>query len=149
MTALRRLAQSASNTRREKMNSEKKKRQNLSITDKLKLIERVRKGESREAILKETGIGARTLQRFLTTEEDLKKKANTSSPTTKRKRTGKHEDVDEAMEAWFTKIRNSKQVVTGPMLLEQAKKIARLWISRTTTQAMDGYADGKEDAESK
>ena len=55
------------------MNSEKKKRQNLSITDKLKLIERVRKGESREAILKETGIGARTLQRFLTTEEDLKK----------------------------------------------------------------------------
>ena len=106
------------------MNSEKKKRQNVSITDKLKLIERVRKGESREAILKETGIGARTLQRFLTTEEDLKKKANTSSPTTKRKRTGKHEDVDEAMEAWFTKIRNSKQVVTGPMLLEQAKKIA-------------------------
>ena len=74
MTALRRLAQSASNTRREKMNSEKKKRQNLLITDKLKLIERVRKGESREAILKETGIGARTLQRFLTTEEDLKKK---------------------------------------------------------------------------
>ena len=126
LTVLRRLAQSAPNTRRGKMNADtnKKKRQNLSITDKLKLIERVRKGESREGILKETGIGARTLQRFLTTEEDLKKRANTSSPTTKRKRKGKHEDVDEAMEAWFTKIRNSKKVVTGPMLLEQAKKVA-------------------------
>ena len=73
------------------MESDKKKRLNLSVTDKLKLIDRVKAGESREAILKETGLGARTLQRFMSTEDDIRKKASSCSPCLKRKRSGKHE----------------------------------------------------------
>ena len=106
------------------MESDKKKRLNLSVTDKLKLIDRVKAGESREAILKETGLGARTLQRFMSTEDDIRKKASSCSPCLKRKRSGKHEDVDEAMKAWFTAMRNKKQIVTGPMIMEQAKKLS-------------------------
>ena len=51
---------------RNKMESDKKRRQNLSIVEKLELIDRVKAGETREDLVRETVLRLRLRQTFLT-----------------------------------------------------------------------------------
>ena len=48
------------------MESDKKRRQNLSIVEKLELIDRVKAGETREDLVRETVLRLRLRQTFLT-----------------------------------------------------------------------------------
>ena len=83
------------------------KKKSVKISEKINLLDRMKEGESRQQIVQETGIGLRTIERMVASEADIRMSAATSSPKTmKRKRTGKSEEVDAALAAWFTSVRN-------------------------------------------
>ena len=68
----------------------------------------------------------RTLERIVANEAEIRQTAATVPDTSrKRKRTGKNEDVESALGSWFSAIRNKKQTVTGPMLMEKSKDFAK------------------------
>ena len=55
----------------------------------------------------------------------MRKKAESSPASRKRKRTGKHGDVDKAAMEWFVAVRNQKQNVTGPMWMKKSAEFAK------------------------
>ena len=77
------------------------KRKTLNISEKVKVLDRLKDGDARETIMRDTGIEQRTLQRIIANEDEIRKSAATFSPSTKRKRTGKYDEIDDAIGAWF------------------------------------------------
>ena len=82
--------------------AEKKKLTTLSISEKVEILDRLQNGEKKENIMKEKKIGLRTLQRIKKAEEDIRRDAANILPSRKRKHTGRFEEIDIAMEKWFT-----------------------------------------------
>ena len=106
--------------------SEKKKRIFLSTADKLKILDRLKNGETRHSIIKELGIGMRTIERLISNEKAIRHEAETSTDLLrKRKRQSKNDTVDDALGKWFTAVRNQKQIVTGPMLKQKSEDFAK------------------------
>ena len=107
------------------MTTPKKTRVTLSVADKLKMLDRIKAGESRQKLVAEMGIAMRTLERIVANEEEIRQTAASISDTSrKRKRTGKDKDVESALGSWFSAVRGKKQTVTGPMLMEKSKDFA-------------------------
>ena len=104
--------------------AEKKKLTTLSISEKVEILDRLQNGEKKENITKEKKIGLRTLQRIKKAEEDIRRDAANILPSRKRKRTGRFEEIDIAMEKWFSAVRARKQIVSGSMILQKAKDFA-------------------------
>ena len=71
--------------------------------------------------MKEFKIVLRTLQRIVKVEDKIRKDAAALPSSRKRKRTGRYEEVDAAMEKWFAAARNQKLIVTGSHLIKKAK----------------------------
>ena len=92
--------------------------------EKIKILDRIKHGEPRQRIVKETGVGVRPIERWLSNEEQMRKEADSGPPSRKRKRTGKHEDVEEALGKCFESVRNQKQIVHGQMLLKKSAQFA-------------------------
>ena len=92
----------------------------LSISEKVAILDRLQNGEKKEKILTEKGIVRRTLQRIIKAEAEIRKDAATMSPSRKRKRTGRYEEIDE----WFAAVWAHKQILTGSMLPKKAKEFA-------------------------
>ena len=91
-----------------------KKRIVLSIGEKIKILDRLKNGETRQSIVTEICIGMRTLERIVSSEAEIRKKSETAaSLSRKRKREGKNGDVEEAIGTWFTIVLNKKQVISG------------------------------------
>ena len=70
------------------------KRKTLNISEKVKVLDRLKDGDARETIMRDTGIAQRTLQRIIANEDEIRKSAATFSLSTKRKRTGKYDEID-------------------------------------------------------
>ena len=108
------------------MATPKQTRVNLSVADKVKMLDRIKSGEPRQKLVGEFGIAKRTLERIVTNEAEIRQTAATVPDTSrKRKRTGKDEDVESALGSWFSAIRNKKQTVTSPTLMEKSKDFAK------------------------
>ena len=102
--------------------SEKKKLIVLLTANKLKILDRLKNGETRQSIIKELGIGMRTIERLISNEKAIRHEAETSTDLfRKRKRQSKNDTVDDALGKWFTAVRNQKQIVTGPMLKQKSE----------------------------
>ena len=109
--------------------SEKKKGLVLILPKKIKLVKRTEKGESRAKLMAEYGVGSSTLY-------DLKKQkdkllsfvASTDSPTAKiekRKslKRSKMGELDHALYMWFQTRRSEGKAMSGPALIDEAKKL--------------------------
>ena len=108
------------------MATPKKTRITLSVADKLKMLDRIKSGEPRQKLVGELGISMRTLERIVANEAEIRETAATvPDMSRKRKRTGKNEDVESALGSWFSVVRNKKQTVTGPMIIEKSKDFAK------------------------
>ena len=108
------------------MATPRKTRISLSIADKLKMLDRIKSGEPRQKLVGELGISMRTLERVVANEAEIRETAATiPDRSRKRKRTGKNEYVESALGSWFSAIRNKKQTVTGPMLMEKSRDFAK------------------------
>ena len=53
----------------------KKTRVTLSVADKLKMLDRIKAGESRQKLVAEMGIAMRTLERIVANEEEIRQTA--------------------------------------------------------------------------
>ena len=95
--------------------AEKKKLTTLSISEKVEILDRLKNGEKKENIMKEKKIGLRTLQRIKKAEEDIRRDAANILPSRKIKHIGRFEEIDIAMEKWFSAVRARKQIVTGSL----------------------------------
>ena len=72
--------------------SEKKKQIVLSTADKLKILDRLKNGETRQSIIKELGIGMRTIERLISNEKAIRHEAETLKDLfRKRKRQSKRQ----------------------------------------------------------
>ena len=97
----------------------------LSISDKVTILDRLKKGEKRDKILSEKKLSLRTLQRIVKDETQIRRDAASMSPSRKRKRTGRYQDIDDAMEKWFASKRAQKKNVTGSEILKTAQSFAK------------------------
>ena len=108
---------------------EKRKRNVLILPEKIELIKRMEKGESRAKLMAEYGVGSSTLY-------DLKKQkdkllsfvASTEGPMGKiqKRKTLKGPqmvDLDRAFYLWFQARHSEGKAVSGPALIDEAKKL--------------------------
>ena len=108
---------------------EKRKKVVLTLPQKIKLVKRMEKGESRAKLMAEYGVGSSTLY-------DLKKQKNellsfvgsAEGPTGKiqKCRTMKKpliDDLDRALYLWFTAKYSEGKAVSGPALVDEAKRL--------------------------
>ena len=78
--------------------SEKKKRINLTTAEKIDILDQIKTGETRQALCNETGVGLRTIERWIHNEKGLREEALTATdPSQKRKREGKFNEVNQAL----------------------------------------------------
>ena len=105
--------------------ADKRKRTNLSIADKVKILDRLKNGSKKEDIMTEFKIVQRTLQRIAKSEKEIRQDALSMQSTKKRKRAGRYKDVDTAMEKWFTLARQNNLKLTGTQLIKKAKDFAK------------------------
>ena len=90
------------------------------------MLDRIKAGEARQKLIGKLGIGMKTLERIVAKEEKIRELAATTTDTSrKRKKTGKHEHIDSALESWFESVRKQKQTVTGQLLMEKSKDFAK------------------------
>ena len=101
--------------------ADKRKQTNLSIADKVKILDRLKNGSKKEDIMTEFKIVQRTLQRIAKSEKEIRQDALSMQSTKKRKRAGRYKDVDTAMEKWFTLARQNNLKLTGTQLIKKAK----------------------------
>ena len=101
------------------------KKVTLSLSDKVTILDRLKNGEKKDKILIEKKIVLRTLQRIIKDETQIRQDAASMSPSRKRKRTDRYQDIDAAMEKWFASMRAQKKNVIGTEILKRARSFAK------------------------
>ena len=74
--------------------SEKRKRTQLSLADKLKILDRFKNREKKEKIMSDFDIVQQTLQGRAKSETQIRQDSLSMQLTQKRKQTGRFKDVD-------------------------------------------------------
>ena len=93
-----------------RMEAPKKQNVNLSVVEKIKILDRMKSGEQRQKILAETGMSRKTLERMVTNEEKIRESATEIDTSRKRpNRQGKNDEVEDALGKWFTAVGGKKQ----------------------------------------
>ena len=111
------------------MMASKRKRKELTITEKFEIITFCQKNKDlkQKEIATKFGIPSSTLSGLLKQSGSIKQdyEDNTIASKTKRKRKCKLTDIDNALLLWFKQLRatNSEIPISGDMLQEQAQKI--------------------------
>ena len=102
------------------------KRIDLSLSDKILVIEMLQKKISQSAVAKSFGISQSQVSRIWKGKEKLlcahQKNAN---PSRKRARESAHVDVEKALLQWFEQAKSLGIQVSGPMLQEKAKEFGK------------------------
>ena len=106
--------------------SNKRKRNDLSLRKKVELLNAVDAGENKKDLLQKFGISKSTFY-------DLIKKKQTifddytanSNLERKRQRVGAVPELEQQLIAWFNMMRNKKAEISGPLLIEKARSLAK------------------------
>ncbi|XP_054284043.1 jerky protein homolog-like [Macrosteles quadrilineatus] len=112
------------------MSCEKRKKLFVSVEEKLRAIKRIDAGETAKKVAFELGVGTSTVSDWRKNREQIEKWC-TSQPSVsaskvrKTMRTGKHNEVEEALFLWHEHLRGKGVPVNGPMLQEKAKFFKR------------------------
>ena len=77
---------------------EKRKRTQLSLADKLKILDRLKNKEKKEQIMIDFDIVQQTLQRIAKSETQIRQDSRSMQSTQKCKRTWRFKDVDAVLE---------------------------------------------------
>lgn len=97
----------------------------LSVNQKLQVLDELGKGINRKTLAERFDCNLTTIMRISQQEEKYRKIALANGNVNrKRFRKGIHDNVDRAVSTWFCEMRTRNGIVTGPMVLEQAKKFA-------------------------
>lgn len=97
----------------------------LSLADRVEVLKRIDCKESQVSVAKHFGINPSQICRIVKLRQQIMDDwQNNANPDRKRKRTGKAEDVEEALLRWFSQARSRQLPVSGPMLIEKANQFA-------------------------
>ena len=107
--------------------SVKRKRNDLSLSDKYEAVKLLDKKISQVEISKQLGCSQSQVCRIASKREEIRIRyeSNESNPERKRQRSGKAEDVEGALSQWFNNARARDIPVSGPILAEKAKDLAK------------------------
>ena len=98
----------------------------LSLAERIDVIKRMEdKKESQESVAKHYGVHRSQISRILKQKDQLLHDwQNNTNLDRKRKRTGKAEDVEQALLRWFAQARSRQLPISGPLLMEKAAQLA-------------------------
>ena len=103
----------------------KRKRKDLSLSQKLQIIQLASEKVSQTEISRQFGCSQSTVSKILSQKEELKHDAaENKMKDRKRKRTGKADDVEKALYTWFADARARDAPVTTVILEEKARQFA-------------------------
>jgi len=101
------------------------KRKALSLTERMDVVKRLDSNEIQASIAKSYGVHHSSISRIMKQKEQIFEDwQNNTNLDRKRKRTGKAEDVEEALLRWFSQARSRQLPVSGPLLMEKANSLA-------------------------
>lgn len=102
------------------------KRKCLSVADKLKIIESVKSSSrTRKEVCDEYGIGLSSVSKFLNDEDKLRAVAvSNRNVQSKKFRSSSYDTINNAVTTWFQQVRAANVQISGPLIMEQAKKFA-------------------------
>ena len=103
------------------------KRKDLSLADKILVIDELVKKTSQSTVAKKIGISQSQVSRILKSKKKLfsAHRSNKNS-TRKRARKSTQEDVEDALLQWFKQAKSRGLIITGPMLREKAKNFGKI-----------------------
>ncbi|XP_055907701.1 uncharacterized protein LOC129942686 [Eupeodes corollae] len=111
-------------------------RTELTIKEKLEIIESLNNKKcSRKDLQERYKITKPTLTRIMSRESELK---NSKNSKLRRIRSGSNRLVDEAVSKWYRSMKEQNIFVNGPLLRQQAVKIARM-MNNQTFEANNGW----------
>lgn len=97
------------------------KRKAISLSDKLSIIEKVKRGDKKKEVAKNFGISFSTLSTVLKNEVKILKFAEASSNRSQKKlRKTKYGDVDKAMLKWVQINRERNLPLSGSIIKQKA-----------------------------
>lgn len=105
--------------------SAKRKRFVVSLSDNLKIVERLKKGASGSSLAREFCVGNSTTTDIKKNSETVTKFAcvlDSEDGTLHRKtmKTAENKDLDTAVYTWFMHVRGQGQPISGPLICEKA-----------------------------
>ena len=101
------------------------KRKSLSLAERIDVVKRLEAQESQSSVAKCFGVHPSAISRIMKNKQQiLTDWQNNNNPDRKRKRTGKADDVEEALLCWFSQARSRQVPVSGPLLMEKANSLA-------------------------
>lgn len=117
------------------------KRRDLTVAEKLKILreyDELPKVSQRSAAI-QLKVSQPLLCKLLKSRNEIECiSASNGNVDRKRKRTGKDEEVEEALKEWFLKVRKKDASIDGPLFREQAEKLARK-MGKTDFVATSGW----------
>lgn len=124
---------------------EKRKHVTLTINQKLEIIKRLEKGENKNILMNEFNVGSSTIYDIKKQKDELMKFASQSATTEKLSsrqtlKKPKLEQLDSVLYKWFSAVRSEGKPVTGPMVIEKAKKLGQdLGVAESECNFSDGW----------
>ncbi|KAM9575421.1 tigger transposable element-derived protein 5 [Guaruba guarouba] len=119
-------------------------RRAYSIKDKLRAIERVKKGERQASVCRAFGVPGGTLRGWLKDEAKLRwfleQLGGEVGTQRKKMRLANEEEIDRAVYAWFVALRQHGVPLSGPLIQAQAEAFARqIYGPECTFKASHGW----------
>jgi len=100
------------------------KRKALSLSERMDVIKRLEEDESQASVAKNYGVHPSAISRILKQKDQIIDAWQNDNLERKRNRTGKVEDVEEALLRWFSQARSRQLPVSGPLLMEKVNMLA-------------------------
>ena len=124
------------------------KRQELSLQEKIEVLDKVKKQPPNSSQRKHAEIfkiPRSTLNRLINKEEELRSRwcevfchGHKPAKKLKRLRKGKAPEVDTALNQWFVTVTSKGQKLSGPILKEKAENLAKK-LGHTNFVATEGW----------
>lgn len=106
------------------MNTSRK--QSFSVKQKMEILEKLKMGvQKRKDIAEEYKCDVSTLSRMVKAQHEIKSIAlSNKNILSKKLKTGKHQNLDNAVLLWFQTMQSKNAIISGPVILEKAKQYA-------------------------
>ena len=103
------------------------KRKDLTLADKILVLDELKNKTSQSAVAKKFGISQSQVSRIFPAKEKLLSahRSNTN-PARKRARKSTPEEVEDALLQWFKQAKSRGLLITSPMLREKAKDFGKI-----------------------
>ena len=103
------------------------KREDLTLVDKILVLDELKNKTSQSAVAKKFGISqSQVSQIFAAKEKLLSAHRSNTNPARKRARKSNQEKVKDALLQWFKQAKSRGLLITGPMLREKAKDLGKI-----------------------